>query len=115
KARSVRLCRDQHRKTGHGERWDSAIESRSNHFPDDVAVSRRHGNNELRDAVLFDDRLNGTESPHDGELEEHVILLHRIVVNEADRLETKMRVGDQLLRDELRGVACADNQSGATW
>src|SRR3954467_7315975 len=41
------------------------------------------------------------------------MVLGRIIVDEADRLETQPRGGDQLLGNELGGVTGADDQGGA--
>ena len=62
--------------------------------------------------MLLNDSLDGAERTQYRKLDQHMVLLVRIIVNEADRLKAKMGVGEKLLGDEFCGVASTDNRAG---
>ena len=62
--------------------------------------------------MLLDNCLNCTQLTHDRKLEQHVVLLGRIIIHKADWLESKPRICDQLLCNELRGITGANDQGG---
>ena len=65
--------------------------------------------------MLLHNPLDGAQRPHNRKLEQHVILFTRIIIDEADRFEREMRVGNELLCDHLGGVASPDDERGTTW
>jgi hypothetical protein len=93
----------------HRQSRNATIETGADNFADYVAVSGGHGNDQLGDSVLFDKSLNGAERAHDGQFQQHVVLLGRIIVDEADGFEPEKRVGDELLCDEFARVTRAND------
>ena len=107
----VALSRNDLGKTWHRSRRNSAAERGAHHLPNHRSRRRRHGDDYLGDAEALDNLRDVRQRTEDGQTGQHVSVLRCVAVDKADRLESELRGGEQLLDDELAGVAGARDQN----
>ena len=109
-AGGVALSRDDLGKAWHRASRNSAAQRRAHYLTNHRSRRGRHCDDDLSYAEALDNLGDVRKRTEYRQAGEHVTVLRCIAVNEADRLESELRGGEELLYNELASVAGARDQ-----
>src|SRR6185437_7823174 len=100
-------------QAGHGARLETRGVGGAHHFTNDGARGAGHGDDELFGAPLPVDALEVSKPAEHGDAGELEPVLGAVVVDEADRFDAELGVGEELLEDHLAGGAGTGDEGAA--